>query len=279
MILKAPAKVNWFLLVKGKRVDGYHDIVSLMQKVSLYDTLTLAPADDILLTSDLDLPAGDNLVVRAAVLLREHSGYTGGARIDLRKEIPAGAGLGGGSSDAAATLSGLNRLWALGLDDETLMMLGARLGSDVPFFLGGRSSLAEGRGERLTPLPIRGSCVLLLVKPGLSVSTAWAYNRHEKLTKKTVDIKLFCQTLDRKDFALLGSMACNDLEDAVMNEHPVIAVIKDRLREQGAEFALMSGSGSTVFGVFSSQEKACRAASAMGDHWCRVVNTLVDDKG
>ncbi|TAN38765.1 MAG: 4-(cytidine 5'-diphospho)-2-C-methyl-D-erythritol kinase [Nitrospirae bacterium] len=279
MILKAPAKVNWFLLVRDKRVDGYHDIVSLMQKVSLYDTLTLTPADDIVLTSDLDLPAEDNLVVRAANLLREHSGYTGGVMIDLRKEIPSGAGLGGGSSDAAATLAGLNRLWALGLDDDTLMKLGARLGSDVPFFLGGRSSLAEGRGERLTPLPIMSSCVLLLVKPGLSVSTGWAYDQYEKLTKKTVDIKLFCQTLDRKDFAQLRQMACNDLEDAVMKEHRVIAVIKDRLREQGSEFALMSGSGSTVFGVFSSQEMASRAAAAMGDHWCRVVNTLVDETG
>ena len=278
MILKAPAKINWFLLIEGRRCDGYHNILSLMQRVSLYDTLSFEDSQDITVSSDLDLPMEDNLVFKAAQLLREYSSCSRGARISLRKDIPSAAGLGGGSSDAAATLMGLNVLWGLGLDEETLMLLGARLGSDVPFFLGPPFSLVGGRGDVVRPLKSKTPFAILLVKPDIPISAVWAYNNYKKLTKKMVDIKLFCQALDKKDFASLRQMACNDLEDAVINEYQVIDDIKRTLIEKGAEISLMSGSGSTVFGVFSTLEKALRTSEDIDNHWCSVVSTVVDEE-
>jgi 4-diphosphocytidyl-2-C-methyl-D-erythritol kinase len=278
MILKAPAKINLFLLIEGRREDGYHNITSLMQRVSLYDTLTFEDFDEIAVASDLDLPVEDNLVFKAAKLLSEYSSCGRGARINLVKDIPSAAGLGGGSSDAATTLMGLNGLWGLGLDKKTLMLLGARLGSDVPFFLGPPFSLVGGRGEEVRPLKSESPFAVLLVKPDISISTAWAYSNYNKLTKKMVDIKLFCQALDRKDFASLRRMAFNDLEDAVIHEYQVIDAIKRTLIESGAEISLMSGSGSTVFGVFSTHEKALKAAEKMGNYWCRAVSTIVHEE-
>jgi 4-diphosphocytidyl-2-C-methyl-D-erythritol kinase len=277
MVLKAPAKINWFLQVAGKRDDGYHDIVSVMQKVSLYDTLMFEESGTLELVSGIDLPVKENLVYRAAELLREATGCRLGARITLQKNIPAAAGLGGGSSDAAATLSGLNSLWNLGLDEQALRSLGSRLGSDVPFFNGPPCALAGGRGERVTPLPTGGpSCSLLLVKPDVGIATAWAYRNYRMLTKKTVDIKLFCQALGRRDFSTLRQIVFNDLEEAVLPQYQVIAGLKTKLLEQGAEFSLMSGSGSAVFGVFRSPEEARKAAGGFADTWSCVVDTIVD---
>ncbi|MBI5641786.1 MAG: 4-(cytidine 5'-diphospho)-2-C-methyl-D-erythritol kinase [Nitrospirae bacterium] len=275
IILRAPAKINWILSVVGKRADGYHEIVSPMQYVSIFDTLSFEKADEIELSSDLEIPVEENLVYRAAVLLKNFASYEGGARISLKKEIPAAAGLGGGSSDAAFTLIGLDRLWGLHLDEKQLMDLGLRIGSDVPFFMGGPFSIAEGRGERLTPLKTSGSLSLLLVKPPTGVSAAWAYSLClPELTKRSLDIKLFCQALDRKDFASLRHMVFNDLEAGVIREYPVVAEIKKMLTENGAVLSSMSGSGPTVFGVFRSEEDARKASVTMKDYWCRIAKTL-----
>jgi len=277
MFLEAPAKINWFLQVAGRRDDGYHDIVSVMQKVSLYDTLIFEESGTLDLVSEIDLPVKENLVYRAAEVLREATGCRLGARITLQKNIPLSAGLGGGSSDAAAALRGLNRFWSLGLNDQTLRLLGARLGSDIPFFIGPPCALVEGRGEKVRPLPAGGrSCSLLLIKPAVGIPTAWAYRNYRMLTKKTVDIKLFCQALDRRDFSALGQMVFNDLEQAVIPRYGVIAGLKTKLMEQGAEFSLMSGSGSAVFGVFRSPEDARKAAGGFTDTWLCVVDTIVD---
>ena len=274
--LQAPAKINWFLTVTGKREDGYHDIVSPLQCVDLFDTLFFEEADGIELVSDLDLPAKENLVYKAAVLLKKHISYRGGARITLKKEIPAAAGLGGGSSDAATTLLGLRRLWRLPVKDEDLIKLGAEIGSDVPFFLNGPFSLIEGRGEKVRSLEAKSSVSILLVKPDLSVSAAWAYKAHvTKLTKKYIDIKLFCHALDGKDFSSLRHMIHNDLEKAVMEKHHVIGEIKNMLVENGAVISSMSGSGPTVFGVFDSVLQARKASGNMGENWSRVVRTLI----
>jgi 4-diphosphocytidyl-2-C-methyl-D-erythritol kinase len=274
--IKAPAKINWFLSIIGKRADGYHDIVSPMQCVSLFDDLWLEASDKIELVTDLAIPVEDNIVYKSAVLLKERIGYSGGARITLKKNIPSAAGLGGGSSDAAFTLTGLNRLWHSGLDRESLMLLGAEIGSDVPFFTGGPFSLVEGRGERVSPLESKGAATLLLVNPGISVSSAWAYSNFDPkmLTKKSVDIKLFCQTLDRKDLVSLQHMVFNDLENAVMTKYHEVAEIREMLLENGAVIASMSGSGPTVFGVFRSAQEAMKASENMGKYWCRVVSTL-----
>jgi 4-diphosphocytidyl-2-C-methyl-D-erythritol kinase len=274
--IEAPAKINWFLFIKGRRDDGYHDIVSPMQCVSLFDVLSFEHASEIELVSDLDIPAAENLVYKAAVLLKLSTSCGGGARIVLKKNIPLAAGLGGGSSDAAHTLIGLNRLWGLGLGEEELMRLGARIGSDVPFFIGGPFSVVEGRGEIVKRLKTESSVALLLVKPDVAVRASWAYSKYTaELTKKSVDIKLFCLALDRKDYSSLRHMVFNDLEKGVVEKYRIVADIKEMLFENGAVIASMSGSGSAVFGVFRSEDEARRASVRMGDHWCRAVRTLV----
>jgi 4-diphosphocytidyl-2-C-methyl-D-erythritol kinase len=274
--LKAPAKINWFLSVLNKREDGYHDISSLMQGVDLYDSLLFEEDKALNVISDLpDLPVGKNLVFRAAKLLMDEAGVQKGAKITLLKEIPLSAGMGGGSSDAAWTLIGLDRLWKMDLGAERLRQLGAMIGSDVPFFIDAIFAHVTGRGEIVTPLTGAPALDLLLVNPGIPVSTAWAYNaRQIGLTKKPIDIKLFCQTLDRKDFDTLRSMLINDLEEVVIDAHPEIGWIKEKLYAQGAAVSAMSGSGSTVFGVFRSSAEALRASGSMKAYWCRVAKTL-----
>lgn len=284
--LSAPAKINWFLTVLGKREDGYHDILSIMQCINLYDDLIFEHADTIEVVSDLDIPLEDNLIYKASSLLKRYASYRNGVRVILEKEIPVSAGLGGGSSNAAYTLRGINMLWRLGLSNEELSSIGSELGSDVPFFLNGPFAFVEGRGERVTPLKINSSVVLLLVKPPISISTAWAYASFDKLrmygepvveplTKKTNDIKLFRYTLNRKNFVSLNTMLNNDLEKAVIERYPVVGELKERLIERGAVISAMSGSGPTVFGVFDNRDTAEEAVKAMNPNWCRVVETLI----
>lgn len=273
--LAAPAKINWFLSVLNKREDGYHNIISPMQCVDLFDSLSFEEAEEIHLLSDLDIPVEGNLVHKAAALLKRVSSYKFGARIELKKNIPVAAGLGGGSSDAAFTLMGLNSLWGLNYDKRTLMRLAAEIGSDVPFFFAGPLALVEGRGEKVTELNAEGSMVLLLIKPDISVSTSWAYNLFKtRLTKKAVDIKLFCQALERNNFAFLRDAVFNDLEDVVIGKYPIVGEIKRILVQNGALFSLMSGSGPTVFSVFTANEEAVRASKNLQGEWCRVVRTL-----
>ena len=277
--LKTPAKINWFLSVLGKREDGYHEILSLMQSISLYDHLTFEHSDRIEIKTDADIPLEENLVYKAAVLLKEKLSVSKGAVITLRKEIPVSAGLGGGSSDAAYALSGLNRLWELGLKDEELIKFGGMLGSDVPFFFKAPIAVVRGRGEIVAGLEVVSRHIIVIVKPALGISSKWAYSEMSKLlpelTKRDNNIKLFCHALERQDFKSIALMMKNDLELPVIREFQVIGEIKDRLLAMGAEASLMSGSGPTVFGVFNSREKAEDAAEAMRPFWSRVVETLI----
>jgi 4-diphosphocytidyl-2-C-methyl-D-erythritol kinase len=168
-------------------------------------------------------------------------------------------------------------LWDLGLNKRELCAIGLKIGSDVPFFLNGPSALIEGRGEKVKPLNINPPLVFLLVKPPVSVSTAWAYKNYKnmkKLTKTPIDIKLFCRALEKKDFDCLSSMLKNDLERVVVKKYPVVGKIKERLLEKGALISAMSGSGPTAFGVFESKEKAISTEREMDSHWCRVVEPL-----
>lgn len=279
-VLEAPAKINWFLSVLNKREDGYHNIVSLMQGVDLYDMLLFEESERLEVISDISgLPAEKNLVFRAAVLMQAVSGVRAGARITLKKEIPLAAGLGGGSSDAACALIGLNRLWGLNLNAVNLRDMGAQLGSDVPFFIDDIFAVVEGRGEAVTSLGDASEIPLLLVNPGIPISAAWAYEALQVgLTKKSLDIKLFCQSLDRKDFEALRSLQINDLEQPVLKAYSEIGRIKELLLEQGAVMSAMSGSGSTVFGVFRTAEEAQNASGSMGSYWCRAVKTLARKK-
>jgi len=277
--VKAPAKINWFLRILRRRDDGYHDIVSLMQCISLYDELTLHHADSVIVEGNMDIPMSENLIYRAASLLKEHSGYPGGARISVKKQIPLSAGLGGGSSDAAYTLSGLNALWQLGLGNEELCSIGSRVGSDVPFFFHAPVAVIEGRGDRITPMHVEWRFTLLLVKAAVDISTRWAYEAHDmlskrRLTNEPIDIKLFCQALEGQDFPLLSRMLFNDFEDIVLREYPVVGEIKRVLREMGAEVSLMSGSGPTIFGLFRNRETAEKAREAVKPEWSSIVQTL-----
>jgi 4-diphosphocytidyl-2-C-methyl-D-erythritol kinase len=281
LCLEAPAKINWLLYVLGKRDDGYHEILSLMQKVDLCDRLSLAPREnEIALESDLPIPAGENLVMKAALLLKREAGTGKGAHIKLEKAVPLQAGLGGGSSDAAAALVGLNKLWGLGLSSGDLAQLGGKLGSDVPFFLGHSLAIAGGRGESLEPAGESRALYLLIVKPLFGVQTAWAYMRlkgYTKLTKAHNNIKIFLRALRKGDFdALREFRSGNDLEAGVLGAFPEIMRIKSGLREKGAVYSAMTGSGSAVFGLFPDKGLAEKAAREVClSWWCRVVRSIL----
>lgn len=282
LVINAPAKINWFLRVSDRRGDGYHNIVSLMQFITLQDSITLEESDDIAVLTEAAIPAQENLVFKAAMMLKATTGAQKGAKISLKKDIPLSAGLGGGSSDAAAVLKGLNQLWRLNLSFNELSEFCARLGSDVPFFFGGPAALIKGKGEEVTPVVLKRPYTILLVKPAFGINAAWAYREFDAcadrqgLTKKHNNIKLFCHALDIGDFSFLSDISVNDLEKGVFREYPVLKDIKQELLWNGARFSAMSGSGSTVFGVFEDEHSALYAMHQMShDNWCRVVKTIV----
>ena len=281
LTLKAPAKINWFLKILGKRKDGYHEIQILIQKITLHDKLTFAPSNDLILKTGAPVPVEENLVYKAAMLLKSRCGIEKGAVIHLDKNIPMGAGLGGGSSDAAAALLGLNELWSLDLSLEELSEIAGQLGSDVPLFLYGPLSFVYGRGEKTVPRKAEKTLDILLVKPPFDVSTAWVYNNFSMLTKKAEkvnNIEHFIRKIERAELKGITGDVSNDLESVTINSFPVIAGIKEMLRKQGAVFSLMSGSGSTVFGVFESRKKAREASCAFNEFWTAVVQTTADSE-
>jgi len=253
--LASPAKVNLGLRVLGSRPDGYHEIVTWIQQVSLSDRIWLGKrCSSIHLTVAGEcVPAGrGNLAYQAAAALRGEAGdRTLGARIHLEKHIPAGAGLGGGSGNAAAVLWGLNRLWRLGLSPTALRRVGTSLGSDVPSFLAGPASLCRGRGERVTPRPPLRRGWFVLAKPGYSLSTAEVYGwiRGARSGQEAAEPV----TNDRTPIYR------NDLEKVVFARHPGLKKARDRMLRLGASRAMLSGSGAALWGLFSSQEEALKA--------------------
>jgi 4-diphosphocytidyl-2-C-methyl-D-erythritol kinase len=259
---QSPAKVNLILKVLRHREDGYHDIASLMQKVSLADEMQFAPIRDGIEIScpGSDLPTDEgNLVVRAARALFAEAGFAGGVRITLRKRIPTAAGLGGGSSNAATTLTVLNDLFRFGFDRERLIRIGARLGADVPFFIYGSTAWAFGIGDLLEPAVIPEMC-LVLVNPGFEVPTKWVYQSlNLPLTKTPLkySIPSFSGIRD------LASALSNDLEKVTVARYPVLEELKGFLLRQGAIGSLMSGSGPTVFGLFEKEQDAIKAEGAL----------------
>lgn len=258
--LHCPAKVNLHLRVLERRPDGYHEIVTLMQCVGPCDELELQWGGDSieLSCSQPGVPLGeDNLAYRAARLFQEKTGITGGVRIHLTKRIPMGAGLGGGSSDAAGVLRAMNRMLGGPLGDQGLLELAAGLGADVPFFLTGGAALARGIGERLEPLGVELPLYYLLWFPGFPVPTGWVYqNLDLGLTSKSKEFTI-PQLIDRFEDVL--AILHNDLEAVTARHHPWVAQAKALLRDAGAEGVLMSGSGPTVFGLFRTEQDARRA--------------------
>lgn len=265
IVMKAYAKINLGLDVLRRREDGYHDLRMIMQNIDLWDELTLkklGKKDEIVLNSNVGyLPNNDsNLVYRAIHLMKTEFNITTGIKADLEKRIPIAAGMAGGSTDAAAALMGMNRLFDLKLSQQELMDLGVKLGADVPYCIMGGTALSEGIGEVLTPLAPMPDCYLLIAKPGISVSTRFVYENLEidKLPYHP-DIDGMMKSIEEDDLEGIASRLSNVLETVTEKKYPIITKIKDTMREAGAMNALMSGSGPTVYGIFTDKKTAMAA--------------------
>ena len=281
--IKAYAKLNLTLKILGQRPDGYHDIDSVFHCISLHDELTLSPRRDgliVLKCNDPKLPTDDsNLAYKAALIIKDlaqrkcpgQKNY--GADILLKKNIPIGAGLGGGSSDAAAVLLGLKKLWHLEeMSPADLKKAAASLGSDVPFFLKGGTAHVTGRGEKVRARRCPREYHFVLVYPGFPVSTAWAYKNHKKtknrLTKGHKFSKMFLKSCGLGKPAVdISRHLNNDLEPAVIPRHPRISRVKADLLKSGALGSMMSGSGSSVFGLFPNAASAEKGYSKISKIW------------
>lgn len=265
--LKAYAKINIGLDVTGKLPDGYHLVKMIMQNIDLYDEVLISENEtgDIHLDMNVDfLPTDErNIAYKAARLMREDFGIDKGVDIYIRKNIPAAAGMAGGSTDAAAVMTGMNRLFDMGIDRDTLMEHGLKLGADVPYCIMGGTALAMGIGEKLTPLKACPECYVLVAKPDISVSTAYVYT-NLVLDDTTVhpDIDRVRRAIESGDIREAAGCMGNLLESVTQKEYPVIADIKRVMKDGGALGALMSGSGPTVFGLFDDYDTAdkCRRA-------------------
>ena len=268
---KAYAKINIGLDVLRRRSDGYHEVRMIMQTVDLCDDLLFEKTQQpgiVLKTNNDELPVnGDNLICKAAALLFRERGIKEGVKITLTKRIPIAAGMAGGSSDAAATMRGLNELFDMGYSMRELQALGVTLGADIPYCLVGGTMLSEGIGEILTPLPAPPVCHLVVAKPDINVSTGFVYgNLHADTLTEHPDIDGMIAALKTGSLQGITDRLGNVLETVTVKEYPVIEELKELLRRKGAANALMSGSGPTVFGIFVNREEAEKAASAIKEH-------------
>ena len=268
MRLQAFAKINLGLDVLGKREDGYHEVRMIMQTIRMYDQLDMRKSVEPgihLTTNKKYIPVDENnLVWRAAKLMMDTCGIMEGVSIHLHKVIPVAAGMAGGSSDAAATLVGMNRLFHCGLSKEKLMELGVQIGADVPYCVLRGPALAEGIGEKLTVLPPMPDCWILIGKPGISVSTKYVYTTLD-LNTDTVhpDIDGMKKALEDGNLYGITERMGNVLQDVTIPAYPEVERIKEQMKALGAVNAMMSGSGPTVFGIFDNEEKAQKACQKL----------------
>jgi 4-diphosphocytidyl-2-C-methyl-D-erythritol kinase len=274
----APAKINLCLHVTGRREDGYHDLATLMQRVDIQDRLEITVSSGAEITAccpKLNLPPGvENIAVRAARLFLSYIKEECSVAVRIDKKIPAAAGMGGGSSNAASVLLALNDMLGVNLSQSELISIGVKIGADVPFFLYDQSAAwATGVGERLQPWPGLPPTAFVLVNPGIEVSTAWVFKTFGLTCSQPI------AKIPRFPVRTSGLVRLlhNDLEIVTCQRHPVITAIKERLLAGGAAGALMSGSGPTVFGVFDDQDQAGKIAKVLStetDWWVQVVNPL-----
>ncbi|MDF2961896.1 MAG: ispE [Paenibacillus sp.] len=260
---KAPAKINLMLDVLRKREDGYHEVEMIMTMVDLADRIEMQelPRDTIIISSQAGyIPLDEkNLAFQAARLIKERYDVKQGVYIHLDKKIPVAAGLAGGSSDAAATLRGLNRLWQLNIPTQELQRLGAELGSDVPFCVTGGTAIARGRGEKLEPIEAPPQCWVVLAKPPINVSTADIYGRlRANNIQHHPSAEQVLEAIQLKRFDLLCERLGNVLEEVTLDLYPEVRQLKECMVRLGAEGVLMSGSGPTVFGLVSKEAKVAR---------------------
>ena len=288
-ILEVPAhaKINLSLDVLNKREDGFHELRMIMQTVELHDTVRIETTDDDGITLECDIKwvprDGRNTAWKAAQLLMDYCGIRGGIKIVIEKRIPIAAGLAGGSSDAPAVLRGLNKLFSTGLDNNELRALGRQVGADVPYCIEGGTELAEGIGERLTPLPDCSGIDIVLIKPRISVSTAWVYGNlkaAEIMQGDRPDTELIMKSLAANDIPMVAAHMKNVLELVTIPRYGIVQEAKDLLLRTGALGSMMSGSGPTVFGIFSDPNTATKACDVLSDdhRWqcyrTRTSNTL-----
>lgn len=261
--IKAYAKINLGLDVVRRLENGYHEVKMVMQTVGIYDVLDFKRIQNgIVITTDSgELPTNeDNLVYKAAKLMMEQYHISEGVEIHLEKNIPIAAGMAGGSTDAAATLKGMNRLFDLGCTLKDLMELGVKIGADVPYCVMGGTALAEGIGEKLTPLAPAPDCYVLVAKPDINVSTKYVYEHLDaQEIIKHPDIDGMVEAIAEESLQGILDRMENVLETVTVSAYPVIQTIKDRMKELGAINSLMSGSGPTVFGIFVEKDMARRA--------------------
>ena len=269
--LKSPAKLNLFLKVKNKRKDGFHNIETIFERINLFDTIKLKvnSLNKIrVFCSHPDVPLGSsNLCFKAAKLLRDEFGKSLGVDIYLNKRIPVAAGLGGGSSNAAFVLLGLNKLWHLGLTKKELLEFGSYLGSDVAFFVSQESfALGKARGEKILPLKGISPKWHILVIPPLKLKTFKVYEKlNLRLTKKRVSVNILIHALRRSTIAPLGRLLMNDLEEAAAKVQPGILRLKNRLKEIGIEYPTLSGSGPAIFALANSKKQAQALKKSLQD--------------
>lgn len=274
MRLQARAKINWTLDIVGQRADGYHLMDMLMQTVTLADEITLSPADTITLTTGGSplLPADEkHLSYRAAMALKQHTGYTGGAAIHVEKHIPVGAGMGGGSADAAGVLIGLNKLWGLNLPQEELEAIGLTLGADVPFCLRGGLTRTTGIGEVMEDLPCGRCWPLVVIQPCEGLSTKEIFTAyHEGVVAARPDNNSAAAALANGDPAALSAAMANVMQPVSEARRPGIHEAIDALKAHGAFASQMTGSGSAVFGAFTDNASADNAFGILRSRWERV---------
>jgi 4-diphosphocytidyl-2-C-methyl-D-erythritol kinase len=262
LLVKAPAKINLSLDVLYKRPDGFHEVEMIMTTIDLADRveLTLLEQDKIHILSHNRYVPDDqrNLAFQAAQLLKDRYQVKKGVQITIEKTIPVAAGLAGGSSDAAATLRGLNKLWELGLTLDDLANLGSEIGSDVSFCVYGGTALARGRGEMITDLPAPPTCWVILAKPFIGVSTAEVYRRLDLNGMEHPNINEMVKAIENNDYQSVCDTVGNVLEDVTLKLHPEVAQIKEQMKRFGADAVLMSGSGPTVFGIVQHDSRMHR---------------------
>lgn len=261
------AKINLTLDILGTREDGFHEVSMVMQEIDLHDTLELEKTGEGI-SLEIDAPGLEaderNLAWKAAALMMEEYAIKGGVRIKLAKHIPIAAGLAGGSADAAAVLCGMNQLYGLGLSKEELCKQGARLGSDIPFCIMGGTMLATGRGEMLRALPECPEAYVVLAKPPVSVSTAWAYQQYDSVgSPKHPDNEAMEEVLQKYDIIGVAKLLCNVLENVTIKKYEMIEQYKKIMLEQGAMASMMSGSGPTVFALARTKSEAENIAACM----------------
>ncbi len=275
MIFESPSKINLGLNIVSKREDGYHNLETIFLPLLLSDIINFNKSEELTLSTDSDIlnKLADNLILKAITLLESYTNKKFTLEIFIHKRIPIGGGLGGGSSNASVTLKAINKIFNLGLNFEVLSKLALKLGSDVPYFLNPVPSYAKSRGEEIYPLNTEVPYPILVVNPRIKIDTSWAFTKIIP-SKPVMNLKNILED-GISDFDKLKKYVKNDFEEIIFREYPEVKQIKDDFYNQGAQFALMSGTGSTVYGIFTNLQKASWAQEYFNQKYFTYLNNPI----